>query len=76
MLLGILRYAGLTLNWRSEKNFLEGLSGVNGLSVFPPVKCGIKKTTTDILAGDRIHVGAPVYASKAADPHAWLKLGL
>lgn len=31
---------------------------------------------TDILAGDRNHVGAPVYASKAVDPHAQLKLGL
>lgn len=31
---------------------------------------------TDILAGDRNHVGAPVYASKAVDPCAQLKLGL
>lgn len=79
MLLGILLYSGLTLNWRSgwqRKDFLKGLSELNGLSVFPRVKCGNLKTTTDILAGDRIHVGVLVYASKAADPYGWLKRGL
>lgn len=41
MLLGILRSAGLALNWRSgwqKKDLLKGLSEVNGLSVFPCVK--------------------------------------
>lgn len=61
---------------KKQKHFLEGLSEVDGLSVFPRVKCGIKKTTTDILAGDRIHVEALVYVSKAADPFTLLKLGL
>lgn len=69
----------LALFWTgglAVSDFLEGLWELNVLSVFPPVKHGIKKTTTDILAGDRIHVGAPVYASKVADPYARLKLGL
>lgn len=58
-----------------KKVFLEGLSELNGLSVFPRVKCGIKKTTTDILAGDRIHVGCWFMLPKAADPSARLKPG-
>ena len=59
-----------------KKNFLRGLTELNGLSVFPLVKCGIKKTMTDILAGDRIHVSPLLYASNAADPSARLKPGL
>lgn len=59
-----------------KKHLFDHLSEVNCLSVFPRVKYGIKKTMTDILAGDRIHVRALVYASKAADPYSRLKLGL
>lgn len=50
---------------------------LNRLSVFPGVESvDKKKTRTDILAGDRVHVGALGYAFKVADPSARLKLGL
>lgn len=74
---GILREAGFALKSRSG-NFCNFLKGQKWTAwVFSLVlSARSKNMMTDILAGDRNHVGPPVYASKAAVPRAQLKLGL